>query len=982
MRNKITGAAYSARPEFLHIDASPHPKRPPKDLATMYTFCGHMKGFDMPDGPPIDPIIIDDNVTMWPFEQQDQIIAVRETRGAPVWNVNLMPLIPTVLGAVHTEFFRIYDNWTKDPSGPVPSATRLYKEYLRAELGRRIGDPDQSNILTHLQFYLPPRMHLSLILATLLLLITITTSESTKYPSSKLKSVANQRHSIKVNFAAPEQAKKAAENKNPEYRFINMWGSLERVNGREIVERHLRESGGLKEDDIMFRTVLDTDIFNGCRFRLMRMLIRRVKRIRPFRIDSRTHTKSGTDERSTPSDLSTLHALTGVLKARKELGLTGKGIKIAIIDSGVYHLHPALGVDSGQEEGYDLVGDYYVDESSHPQPDDNPLDDCSVESHGTHVAGIIGADAKNITKEGFVPPTPFEGVAPGATLGAYRVFGCGAESTSTDILMKALYMAHLDGADVINMSLTPEALRNSEIVDDGCQGPKLNVTGKLVIYAFQNNAGCTSYVRFRKAFEAGAAACLQYDNSKVADGIHRVVGFKKLVGGSVTRAVAEELLKTKEEKDDAKIKLTLGKYEGERLFSHATKAMAGRMIPAGRVSGFSSPGLRGDLMIKPDIGAPGANILSTVSPKAASKAGMPWSYNLMSGTLALYLEAKGMAKNRTKNEESLKQERAEILTAFANTARPARWAKDLKRYNSVALQGAGLVDVYSAITSLSTVTPHAFSLNDTEHAHVVHNITVKNNHQRLVTYTIESDGAATAFPFLANGKTMPDEVLEDDVAPEVKFSKGLTERSFSLKAGESRTIKLAFIPPSNAASNRFPIYSGYVRVTSDATDMPITIPYAGISLKKSDPAVTGVFDWVDSSVTGGRLSLVKAGSALNASDGIMLKTVLASPSRLARIEVVRVDAGVKNEVGGDEEKVEGLVVLDPDDASAAAEFHFVARNTRTDGDSVFAENTYMFTGEVTKDGVIATRLPEGQYKIKFSALKHVGVGYFSFIGFR
>jgi len=45
------------------------------------------------------------------------------------------------------------------------------------------------------------------------------------------------------------------------------------------------------------------------------------------------------------------------------------------------------------------------------------MDQCH--GHGTHVAGIIGADARNIGA-----PQPFVGVAPKVTLGAYKVFSC------------------------------------------------------------------------------------------------------------------------------------------------------------------------------------------------------------------------------------------------------------------------------------------------------------------------------------------------------------------------------------------------------------------------------------------------------------------------------------------------------------------------------------------------------------------------------
>jgi subtilisin family serine protease len=121
-------------------------------------------------------------------------------------------------------------------------------------------------------------------------------------------------------------------------------------------------------------------------------------------------------------DLAAAITMTGANIAQSQ-GITGDGVKVGIIDTGIDLDHPDLG-GSGSPgttpfpggrivAGYDFVGDAFTGGNT-PVPDLIP-DDCN--GHGTHVAGIVGANGTVI------------GVAPEVNFGAYRVFGC-AGSTS------------------------------------------------------------------------------------------------------------------------------------------------------------------------------------------------------------------------------------------------------------------------------------------------------------------------------------------------------------------------------------------------------------------------------------------------------------------------------------------------------------------------------------------------------------------------
>ena len=133
--------------------------------------------------------------------------------------------------------------------------------------------------------------------------------------------------------------------------------------------------------------------------------------------------------------------------------MTGEGVSIGIIDTGIDYQHEDFGGDGTDTfptakvvGGYDFAGDAY-DGSNDPVPDDDPLD-CN--GHGTHVAGT----AAGIGVPGVIGP----GVAKGADLYALRVFGCNGSTTLTSDAIEWAMDPNGDGdmsdhLDVINMSL-------------------------------------------------------------------------------------------------------------------------------------------------------------------------------------------------------------------------------------------------------------------------------------------------------------------------------------------------------------------------------------------------------------------------------------------------------------------------------------------------------------------------------------------------
>src|SRR5699024_6201247 len=148
---------------------------------------------------------------------------------------------------------------------------------------------------------------------------------------------------------------------------------------------------------------------------------------------------------STPPEMVSALAMTGADIVQSELGYTGEGIQVGILDTGVDYDHPDLGGSGAGTsfptervpKGHDFVGADHIAGPSGPSnwPETEPdevQDDCY--GTGTHVVGIVGSSGE--PAEGAVG-----GVVHGVTFGTYRVFGC-YWSRDTDIMIAAMEMAH------------------------------------------------------------------------------------------------------------------------------------------------------------------------------------------------------------------------------------------------------------------------------------------------------------------------------------------------------------------------------------------------------------------------------------------------------------------------------------------------------------------------------------------------------------
>ena len=213
-------------------------------------------------------------------------------------------------------------------------------------------------------------------------------------------------------------------------------------------------------------------------------------------------------------------------------GITGKGVKVGVIDTGVDYTH-AMFFGEGTPEAYkaidpsanvsafpnkkvvggvDLVGTTYdaasADFLNHiPKPDMNPIDEAG---HGSHVAGTIAGHGDGVNT--------YNGMAPDADIFAIKVFGAHG-STSDFVVIAALEFAadpNADGnnddeLDVVNMSLgsgygNPHILYSEAI--------KNLVHGGTVVVASAGNSGHKDYiVGAPSTSDAALSVAASVDNS-------------------------------------------------------------------------------------------------------------------------------------------------------------------------------------------------------------------------------------------------------------------------------------------------------------------------------------------------------------------------------------------------------------------------------------------------------------------------------------
>ncbi|MEG4579136.1 S8 family peptidase [Microcoleus sp. MON1_C5] len=190
-------------------------------------------------------------------------------------------------------------------------------------------------------------------------------------------------------------------------------------------------------------------------------------------------------------------------------GITGNGIVVAVVDSGVDYNH--LDLDANIWQNADEIPNNQIDDDRNGYVDDirgwdfawndnNPMD---WNGHGTHVAGAIAAE-----RNGF----HITGVAPNAKIMPVKVWD--PYNWNINSIAEGIRYAANNGANVINLSLSDYRL-SSKVIEDAVQ--YANSKGSVVVMSAGNDYSSQPDYPAKNADRFGMAVGGIDRNSKMAD---------------------------------------------------------------------------------------------------------------------------------------------------------------------------------------------------------------------------------------------------------------------------------------------------------------------------------------------------------------------------------------------------------------------------------------------------------------------------------
>ncbi|KAM0321539.1 hypothetical protein ACHAQA_010029 [Verticillium albo-atrum] len=449
-----------------------------------------------------------------------------------------------------------------------------------------------------------------------------------------------------------------------------------------------------------------------------------------------------------PSDYDT-HNATGVW-ALHQKGIKGKGVKIAVVDTGVDYTHPDLG--GGFGPGFKVAGGYdFVGDGNWPrgpkQPDDDPM---GLQDHGTHVAGIVAGQGEN-----------WSGVAPEATIYAYKTYA--RDGTDEAINIDAFLAAYEAGVDIITASIG--------LGGGWSDGAWEEVATRLA------DKGVVITVSVGNGGDGGPFRALSPSGAK---GVLAVSNVDTYWNRDANIAVPDP---------------------------------------------STSWGPLLDLQLKPDVGAPGTNIYSTVFNHGwAVHSGTSMATPYLAGVAALYIgHFGGRGTQHGANFAKFMHSRL-----VSNVRKVNQWSWD-EPAASIAQIGSGLINATSLFASKTDLVYEPMALNDTRFFSRYHKITVINNSDKPIEYSFAKEDSMGVNTL---GSDAYDTIVKEfSYLQWNRYSVNATlPKRFSLQPGKSKDVTVSFQNPdkSDWYTPAMPLYGGNIIISGSNGDR-LSVPFLGVA---------------------------------------------------------------------------------------------------------------------------------------------------------
>ncbi|KAK0384360.1 hypothetical protein NLU13_8447 [Sarocladium strictum] len=437
-------------------------------------------------------------------------------------------------------------------------------------------------------------------------------------------------------------------------------------------------------------------------------------------------------------------------------GIRGKGAKVAIIDTGIDYTHKALGGCFGP--GCKVSGGYdLVGYDWNAHNVKLPKKpDADPMDYYGHGTHVAGIIAGDSSW--------FTGVAPDAELLIYKVFSDEPYDTDEETIIQAFCDAYGAGADVISASIgqpdgftdNPWALVASRLVDRG-----------VVVTISAGNEGFTG------PFYASSGSN--------GPGVLSIAAIN--VTGNPNISVADP---------------------------RATP------VPAY----FTTWGPTNELLLKPDIGAPGYDVISTVLDQGYEyMSGTSMACPYIAGVAALYI---GKYGGRSIHGVDFAKTLSQRIVASGETV---AWSAALTFLNHTAPPfqvGTGLVNAEKVLKYDTQLSFEPFALLDTELFRPSWSANVTNSGNSTVNYTFSLEPASglNVFDSINGVKTLFD-IKPVRIVPKVRLPHSMT-----ILPGETREARFRFELPHGVDDDYLPLYGGKI-IVKGTNGEQLAIPYGG-----------------------------------------------------------------------------------------------------------------------------------------------------------